>query len=114
MTMDNLTDGLKEALEKCDEAQKPEIQRSFARMIQSSVFLAESKLKYASDKNKKEANAKIGEQEAALQQWKADLNSAVKRFNSLKTMCPLAPDVKKEIDAYKSFLDALEAKYAVG
>lgn len=42
------------------------------------------------------------------------LNSAVKRFNSLKTMCPQTPDVKKEIDAYKSFLDALEAKYAVG
>ena len=332
MTMDNMTDGLKEALEKCDEAQKPEIQRSFARMIQSSVFLAEAKLKYASDKNKKEAadllaeagnimsqsisavarladprgvvpaavgtvlssqvvqqnvygklgslfgnrklveekqeefyktldhifvmldkypqyygksvivnglvakyknalvdaftqrelkpimdnmsavqmqnisetvegltsdlakasklgmvtgllkagsrllgswaenraaksslvsfcqqydsyesrieelqrnvaeaeedlaelkrvrkdvgffsfgakkeaNAKIGEQETALQQCRADLNSAVKRFNSLKTMCPVAADVKKEIDAYKAFLDALEAKYAVG
>lgn len=28
-------------------------------------------------------------------------------------MCPQAPDIKKEIDAYKVFLDALEAKYAV-
>lgn len=55
MTMDNMTDGLKEALEKCDEAQKPEIRRSFARMIQSCVFMAEAKLKYVSDKNKKEA-----------------------------------------------------------
>lgn len=54
------------------------------------------------------------EQETALQQCRADLNSAVKRFNSLKTMCPVAADVKKEIDAYKAFLDALEAKYAVG
>ena len=55
MTMDNMTECLMAALDKCDEEQKPEIRKSFASMLQNTVFLAEAKLRYAIDKNKKEA-----------------------------------------------------------
>lgn len=55
MILDNMTDALKEALQKCEESQRSEIQRSFARMVQSIIFVSEAKLKYASDKNKKAA-----------------------------------------------------------
>ena len=55
MTMDNMTECLKEALDRSSEQEKIEVRKAYSRMLQNSVFIAEAKLRYAVDKNKEEA-----------------------------------------------------------
>ena len=73
MMIDNLVLGLKQSIDEAKPTTVPAIRDSYIRLIQNYVFMAEAKMRYVVDKNKKEANSMLVESGKMLADTFADI-----------------------------------------